>query len=404
MPRRIGYVLLEFPRYSETFITNEILALREHDIPQVLFSLEKPAHSDEMLSSLPPLPVAYLPAEPGDVPGVFTGDPEIFAQEFQKAKLRVSSQADAEMRWNKLGVFQAAAHIAHSCHLLRLNHLHCHYATVPSEVGALAAKLAGISFSFTGHAKDIFTMKPAKLGRLVHRAKFVVTCSRTGLEHIAGCVAEKDRRKLHCIYHGVDAAAWSTVGRRPGDPPVFAAVGRLTAKKGFQILPEVLSILAARGEKCSIEIAGEGRMRGEIETAIKKFGVGDSLRLLGKQNREQIVQLFERSAALVHPSIILESNNQDGIANVVLEAMAAGLPVIVSDIPALLEVIENGKTGTVCAAGNATAFADAIQRAIENPEESQTRGQAGQTRARMLTIESAAQQLRQLFEEEAGEL
>ena len=192
MTAPIGYVLLEFPRYSETFILNELLALRRHGLPHRVFCLR--GRSD--LNAIPPELseiTEFLSEDGSDVELHFSELARLYEERPQQfiaalAKMRHKHERRAAEKVAKrrepLWLLACALSLAARCQKYRIAHLHAHYANQPAEVAELAARLIGCSFSFTGHAKDIFTMKPARLAKIVSRAKFVVGCSQAGVEHL----------------------------------------------------------------------------------------------------------------------------------------------------------------------------------------------------------------------------
>ena len=359
----VGYVLLEYPRYSETFILNELLSLAPHGVPARVFCLRGQVAE-----------AAIHPALRGRVEFLAEGD---------------ASHEDPDA--------QAGA-LADRCRELGIHHLHCHYANYPTEVGLAARKRARVGVSFTGHAKDIFTMDAGKLGRRISRAEFVVGCSLTACRHMANAAPANDHAKIHCVYHGIRLEEWRLAQRLHLDPPLLVSVGRLTPKKGFAVLVEAAQLLKRRGVRCRIEIIGEGRERGTLESLAREFGVDDMVTLVGRHEPAGIRERFAVAAAFVLPSIVLASNNQDGVANSVLEAMAAGLPVIVSDIPSFLEVAEDGANALTFPAGDASALAECIARLLRDEGLAARLSVESQRRVGGLDCAAAAGRLVELFD------
>jgi glycosyltransferase involved in cell wall biosynthesis len=207
--------------------------------------------------------------------------------------------------------------------------------------------------------------------------------------------------RIHCVYHGIHLKEWH-VDREPvKDPPLLIAVGRLTPKKGFTDFVRALGILRDRGIEAQAEIIGEGRERHRLSALIQELDLGDRVPLLGRMPQEEIRHRFQAAAALVLPSVVLKSNNQDGLANVVLEAMASGVPVVVSDLPALLEVVTDRETGLVFPSGDSMALADRLAELLGDPVLQESLSRKGRERITTFDCSRAADQLSHLFNSHA---
>ncbi len=410
MTRRIGYVLLEPPRYSETFILNEIVALRERGIPARIYCLQGEESVEEIPDPLVPIIEVLSEKDKAleisfhDAMETMESNPDAFADlmkaSFAKFELRSREGAEVSTRRAPFWKTACALRIAASCRRDGIEHLHCHYANHPAEVGSMAARLNGISWSFTGHAKDIFTLDPDRLRQRIQEAEFVIGCSRTGVDHMRNA-APGCADRIHCVYHGIRLEEWA-VDREPvKGPPFLMAVGRLTPKKGFIDFVRAMGILRDRGIEAQAAIIGEGRERDRLTALIQELGLGDRVRLPGRMPQEGIRRQFRTATALVLPSVVLKSNNQDGLANVVLEAMAVGVPVVVSDIPALLEVVTHRETGLVFPSGDSAALADRLAELLGDPLLQESLSSKGRERISTFDCSRAADQLAHLLNSHA---
>ncbi|MGI8908163.1 MAG: glycosyltransferase family 4 protein [Candidatus Sumerlaeaceae bacterium] len=401
----IAYLLLEWPRYSETFILNELLALAPHGQPIHIFCIQQSGETQvpqefaaktEFLSDAS----SNVTLSSNDVLCLLESNRGMLTAEVQRAYSRFEARVDiddVDKRRQPLFALACALHLLSRCRELKITHVHCHYANLPVMVAEIAYKLGGAAFSFTGHAKDIFTMEPAQLGKKIAAAKFAVSCSEAGRATLVGAAAPEHADRIHRVYHGIWNRDWQVERQPPGDGFRILAVGRLTPKKGFYTLVQALSILRARGIEVTAEIIGEGRERDALLSLADRLRVTDCLQLPGKLSQQQIRERFKSVSVLVLPSIILESNNQDGLANALLEAMAAAVPVIASDIPALLEVVTNGETGLLFPSGNAEALADSLQELSRDQVRGERLGAAARARVAQFDCSMAAEQLMTLF-------
>ena len=163
------------------------------------------------------------------------------------------------------------------------------------------------------------------------------------------------------------------------------------------MLVEATSLLRDRGIDARVEIIGEGRERDTLSKMIQRLKLDGQVRLPGRMDHAAIRERYARGPIFVLPSIVLDTNNQDGVANALLEAMASGLAVVVSDIPALLEVVDDGRTGLAFPAGDPESLAECVERLITQPQLRAELGRAARQRVEPMSCSRAAEQLAGLF-------
>ena len=411
MNRRIAYLLLEPPRYSESFILNEILSLFPFGFPSRVYCLRG---APDRIAQLPQQLVSItetLPDASGEISVSFSAIADVLEQSeeklvaavssaFSKMSRRRHSNQDARKIREPLWKVACALRVAACCRRDGISHLHCHYANAPAEVGLLVKNFSGVTYSFTGHAKDIFTTPADRLARVIEGAENIVCCSETGATFLRDCAPDFSN-KIRRVYHGIKLEDWNIKHRSPQNPPLIVAVGRLTPKKGFQFLVEAVSILTNRGISIEAEIIGEGRERTTLLQVIEAAGLENRVKLAGQMSQEKIRERLSAATVFVLPSVILPSTNQDGVSNAVLEAMAAGVPVIVSDVPGLREVARDGENALVFPSGSAEALANQIARLIGDPALQQSLVAAARRRVAEFDSRSAAAEIRSVLESNA---
>jgi colanic acid/amylovoran biosynthesis glycosyltransferase len=354
---KIGYVLKRYPRYSETFVVNEILAHEAAGLEVEIFALRPPSdtHFQDIISRVR-APVTYLSAS------------GIKAADFWTALggAAVSSPG----LWTALGeagsedardVYQAAL-LAREARLKGITHLHAHFATASTTVARLAAKFAGIPYTFTAHAKDIFheSVCPEDFRRKLEEAAGVVTVSDYNLRYLRenyGPAAERIRR----VYNGLDLKRF-TYKAPLHRPSRIVAVGRLVEKKGFADLIGACATLAASGRRFTCEIVGSGELEADLRGRIEQSGAGGIVRLIGPRPQAEVVRLVQEAAAFVAPCVLGEDGNRDGLPTALLEAMALGTPVVSTDVTGIPEVLRDGETGLLVPQRNPAALAGVISR------------------------------------------
>jgi colanic acid/amylovoran biosynthesis glycosyltransferase len=391
---KIGYVVKRYPRYSETFIVNEILAHEAAGMELEIFSVLPPAdgHFQDVISRVR-APVTYLPSK-GLKVAEFWSVLEEAGETFPDGwdSLEVARGEDARY------VYQAMV-LAREARLRAISHLHAHFATAATTVARLAAHFAGLPYTFTAHAKDIFheSVRPADLRRKLADATVAVTVSDYNLAHLResyGFAAQHVRR----IYNGLDLERFPY--RSPRErPPRIVGVGRLVEKKGFIDLIEACAILAEEGRKFTCRIVGTGEQEVGLRARVARLGLEDRIELLGPRPQSELVQLVQDAAVLAAPCVVGADGNRDGLPTVLLEAMALGTPCVSTDVTGIPEVIRDGETGLMVSQRDPAALAAAVGRLLEEPD---LRARVADRARRLVEAEfdvnRNAAQLRELFQ------
>ncbi|HEV7508831.1 MAG TPA: glycosyltransferase family 4 protein [Thermoanaerobaculia bacterium] len=157
----------------------------------------------------------------------------------------------------------------------------------------------------------------------------------------------------------------------PGDEPDYLLfVGRLRIRKGVEVLLEALRYV----RPIALRIAGNGEHREWLERRASEVGLGRAVTFLGNCEAGRVRRLLAGAAALVVPSIY------EGMPLVVLEAMAAGVPVVASAVSGIPEVVQEGETGWLVPPENPRALGRALEDVLGRPEEARRRGEAGRRR------------------------
>jgi glycosyltransferase involved in cell wall biosynthesis len=371
----IGYVLKRFPRYSETFVVTEVLAHEAAGWEVEIFSLRPPndTHFQDLLARVR-APVRYLPSE-----GTRAAD---FWAALQEALLLpLAWTALDAARGEPAGDVYQALLLAVEVRRRGIEHLHAHFATSATTVARLAARMAGVPFSFTAHAKDIYheAVRPDDLRRKLAEAAAVVTVSDFNLAYLRqtyGPVAAGVRR----VYNGLDLDRFPYREPRVRSSRVVA-VGRLVEKKGFDVLVEAAALLAGRGVDFTAEIIGAGELEETLRRQIDLLGLASRVRLLGPRPQAEMARAVAEAAAFAAPCVVGSDGNRDGLPTTLLEAMALGTPCVSTDVTGIPEIVRDGETGLVVPQNDAVALAAALERLLADPE--LRRGLAARARRRI---------------------
>jgi glycosyltransferase involved in cell wall biosynthesis len=360
---RVGYVVKRFPRYSETFVVNEILAHESAGLEIEIFALRPPndSHFQDSLSRVR-APVTYLPSS--GVKAVDLWNAVALAGETCAGTWRELHYGAAQ---DALDVYQAAL-LAREVVLRGVEHLHAHFATSPTSVASLAARFAGVPYSFTAHAKDIFheSVRAADLRRKLSDAVATVTVSDFNVEflrHEYGGAASKVRR----IYNGLELEKFrfqAPHGRRAR----IVAVGRLVEKKGFGDLVEACAILAAGGRDFHCEIVGAGPLLTDLVARVEARGLKGRVELVGPRPQNDMIERVRAASVFAAPSVVASDGDRDGLPTSLLESMALGTPCVATNVTGIPEVLKDGETGLLVRQNDPEALARALEKLLSDGE------------------------------------
>ncbi|TMA94307.1 MAG: glycosyltransferase family 4 protein [Deltaproteobacteria bacterium] len=358
---RVGYVVKRYPRYSETFIVNELIAHERAGLTLEIFALRpsNDTHFQDMIARVrAPTNYLLLPAE-GLTADTLTAD-ALRAASFWEVLEKASDvlpglwKALEAARGEEVRDVCQAALLAREARLKGIRHLHAHFASSATTVARLAARFARLPYSFTAHAKDLFheSVRPDDLRRKVSDAAAVVTVSDYNLQHLRkafGAAAGHVQR----IYNGLD------LGRFPYEspedrPPRIVAVGRLIEKKGFADLIDACAILARGGGEFTCQIIGAGPLAAALRRQAEDLGLQGCVELLGPRPQGDVARCVQSAAVFV------------GLPTVLAEAMALGTPCVSTNVTGIPELVRDGETGLTVPQHDAAALAGAVERLLVN--------------------------------------
>lgn len=385
MPPSIGYVPKGYPRVSETFVINEIRELERLGLSIEIFPLKRPVDGSPHPSALEvQAPLVYLPEK------ILLSLPRLLWVH-ARVSLRSPRRYGRTLGWTLRRCllkrstttlrrfFQAGYLVGNVLRERNIPHLHAHFCHGPATVTMFVKWLTGIPFSFTAHAKDLYLTPPDLLREKMREAKFVVTCTeanRAYMQQIGG-----DGTVVHRIYHGTDLTLFRNRRHRvPGNPPRLLTVGRLVEKKGFPTLLRACALLRDRGIAFRCEIYGEGPQRRNLEELQRDLKLQECVRLHGEILQPDLAMAYDEADLFVLPCQILEDGDRDGLPNVLVEAMAMGLPVVSTRVSGIPELVSEGLNGFLVQPRDPVALADALERLLQDPELRHRFGQAGRSR------------------------
>lgn len=369
----LAVVVKGWPRLSETFIAQELVALEEAGLRFDLWSLRHPTDTkthplhDRLQAKVRYLP-EYLHQEPRrvhDAMGAVTALPGFdAAAEVYARDLARDDTANRRRRWGQACVL---AHEAGE----DLQALYAHFLHTPSSVARYCAILRGLPWSFSAHAKDIWTSADwelrEKLSAQSFGAAFGATCTGFGAAHLQSLADTPDRVDL--VYHGLDLGRFPAApvrALRDVDAPLrMMSVGRLVEKKGFDTLIDALALLPADLRWHWTHIGG-GALDAAMRARADAAGVAEHITWRGACDQPEVVTAMREADLFVLPSRIAADGDRDGLPNVLMEAASQMLPILATPVSAIPEFITDEVHGLL-AEDRADAFAAQMLRVARDP-------------------------------------
>jgi glycosyltransferase involved in cell wall biosynthesis len=397
--REVAYLLERFPSFGQTFCYREVAELERQGTKVHVYSIRRPVDEpkqdwDEQLVRQ----VHYLPEENAlvrEVDRLVRGG-------------RVSDTArETVEKWGRQSDFlrlYQAIYVGQRIQQDGIRHLHAHFAGMAARTAFWINQFLGIPYSFTAHANDIFAPRDfvVSLAKLLANAAAIVTVSDYAAEFLRNRFPEVSSR-VHRIYNGVDLSRFHPVDFGSGIPAIVS-IGRLIEKKGFADLISACRLLKPRGRDFVCEIIGEGPLENALRSQIARDDLESCVKLVGPRTQSQIALSLAHATIFVLPCTREEGGGMDNLPTVIMEAMAAGLPVISTPLAGIPEMVQNNFNGILVREHDPEAVSAAIEYLIAHPEEARRLGDRGREIAReKFSIEASGRALRALFEKIASE-
>jgi glycosyltransferase involved in cell wall biosynthesis len=264
--------------------------------------------------------------------------------------------------------------LARECERLGITHVHTHFAGVAARTAFWLRRLAGVRFSVTAHANDYFCDdSPGRLGGVFAASERVVTVSDFSVRDLRGKFPDCADKFVR-VYNGIACAEFPAA-----DPanarPVFVSVGRYIEKKGFPDLIQACASLGSGDWEC--HIVGQGPMEAELRERISDARLDGRVFLTGPKRESEVLTLLAGARAFVLPCVVEAGGGMDNLPTVIMEAMAAGLPVIATPLAGVPEMVIDGETGWLVPQRSPERLAEAMREVLANPSECARRGANG---------------------------
>jgi len=383
----IAVVLKGYPRLSETFIAQELLALERRGLSLALYSLRMPTdHATHPLHAEIRAPVTYLP--------------EYLHQALRRVwrawrvARRLPGYPAALAAWrrdlrrdftrNRVRRFGQALVLASELPP-EVGHVHAHFLHTPASVARYAATMRGLAWSCSAHAKDVWTLPEWEKREKLAASAWTTTCTACNADHLRGLAGA--RKDVELVYHGIDVARFPPPQRAhadrngddPAHPATILAVGRAVDKKGFDDLLRALALLPPALHWRMVHVGG-GPLLPRLAFLARELGIDDRVRWLGPQAHAAVLDAYRGADAFVLPCRVGDDGDRDGLPNVLLEAQSQRVACISTCVSGIPELIVDGVTGLLVEPRAPAALAEALARLIRDPSLRRTLADAGYER------------------------
>jgi glycosyltransferase involved in cell wall biosynthesis len=373
---KLGYVSARFPfAHAEQFFEPEVESLTEHfDVVLV------PTRATSARNAYP-----HLRAVPHYL-GFFDATvARAAAREFVRSPARALralgvlavGAAAPRARIVNLLLYPKALALAHEARRVGIEHLHVNWMTSSATIVYVASRLTGIPFSITAHQHDIFFDNLT--ARKVRAAQFVRVISARNCRHLQDLLPAALQRKCIVVHLGV---------RMPDPPavpperhvPRILCPARMCVWKGHRYLLAALARLRDAGVPFACDLAGDGEIARDVARLIERYALGDRVTMLGNVPHGALVASLDGGD---YDVVVLASTERDGehegIPVALMEAMAAGLPVIATRTGSIPELVDD-RSGVLVPDRNPAALADALRRVLADRNLRASLGAAGRRR------------------------
>jgi glycosyltransferase involved in cell wall biosynthesis len=370
----IAVVLKGYPRLSETFIAQELLALEQRGFSLALYSLRHPTDTaTHPLHGAIKAPVTYLPEYLRD-------DVRRVWRAWRRVRRTPGYRAARSIWWRDLRRDRTLNRVRRFGQALVLAaelprdvvHVHAHFLHTPASVARYAAALRGLPWSCSAHAKDIWTLPEWEKREKLATCAWTATCTAFNADHlrsIAGAATD-----VELVYHGIDTLRFpapdATVSDRDGtdaaNPVTLLTIGRAVDKKGLDDLLHALAQLPRELHWRLVHI-GAGPLLAKLAALARTLGLDERIEWRGPQAHATVLAAYRDADVFVLPSRVSDDGDRDGLPNVLLEAQSQRVACLSTRVSGIPELIVDGVTGVLIEPRSPAALAQALSRLIDDP-------------------------------------
>lgn len=396
--RKLAYLTGEYPRASDTFIQREVAALRAlgHDVLTCSIRTTGPEHlvgpeqREEHARTFKVLAATAKPLRLLQAQLHWLRRPGRYLSALALAWK--TAPKGIKGRLYNLIYFLEATVLAKELEQQGIDHLHNHIAKAACTVAMLVNALSGLPYSFTIHGPDIF-FEPMhwRIDEKAARARFVACISDFCRSQLM-CFADQTHwDRFHIVHCGIDPDRYDAPPSHSGKEVLF--VGRLAGVKGVPLLLRAVADLTEKHPDLRLTLIGDGPDRAALEALCKQLGLQDRVTFLGYQSQDAVAKALSQADVFALPSFA------EGVPVVLMEAMAAQVPVVTTRIAGVPELVTDGESGMLVPPGDAPALTQALDSLISDSDMRRAMGAAGRAKvAQDFNMQAEAAWLSNLFQ------
>jgi colanic acid/amylovoran biosynthesis glycosyltransferase len=365
---KLAVIVTEYPKSTETFIYRDLVAFHEAGCEVVLYHLapyrtEQPLHGFAAATKGWVREIGF--GQPGAVVRAFARHPRAFGGAV--ARLTAAYAREPKLLAKALAMLPKAIAIAEDAREQGCTHVHAEFALHPATAAWLGRRAGGLPYSVSCRAHDIFRTQ-ALLAEKLGEAEAVRTVSAFGAKFLRERVRGMGCRELHVIHSSVAVDRIAPVEAEPAtDPFRILYVGALEPKKGIEHLLDALAKVGGQLGDWRLDAIGQGPSGEALKAQAARLGLTQRVTFHGAKPFEEVAAAYQHASVCVAPSVIGPNGRQEGIPNVMIEALAYQRPAITTAISGIPELIEDGVTGLLVPQADAGALGEALLRVFRDP-------------------------------------
>jgi len=412
-PLRVGYIVRSFPRLSQTFILNEVLALEASGVQVRIFSCTNP-HESIVQPQVADVQAQIDYLEDGQHHSwlsllwqhllLLCIVPHRYLSTLWYV-LRHPEFDEGYTATSRYNCFQQAISLTHLLRQARasnnmIDHLHAHFAHDPTLIAQLVHRLTGIPFTFTAHARDIYQIPAVALAERIQQAEAVVTCCQRNIEYFQSVVTAEHHAKLQVIHNGINLEDFqpSNATHETDKAPLILSASRFVEKKGYLDLLTACHRLKERGQNFRCVIYGDGPLSNQMAEAIDELELYDHVTLAGLCTQQELRRMMPQAAIFALTPFVTDDGDRDGVPTVLAEAMACGVPVVSTTVAGIPELVIDGQNGLLVAPHQIDEITDSLVILLNDEEKRRQFGSAARnTIIAEFNLQTGARQLANLY-------